>query len=169
MKRLTVIVILISTFFLSLNAQTSIIGRIEAEIAIPVTAVETNLLNFGKLVSDAAGGTIQITPQGERTASGSIILMDEIFSAGKFILSGVPSSLVSIVLPQTPQKLYLTNGNHEITVDKFVSDVPAGGQIVRQSDGKAEVSIGATLYIENGLSNPAGFYTGTYEAVFTYN
>jgi hypothetical protein len=169
MKGLTVFAILVTFSILSSHAQTSVIGRVETEIAVPVTAVETTLLNFGKVVSQSGGGTIQISPKGERVATGSVVLLDELFSAGKFVLSGVPNGLVSIVLPQTAQKLSLSNGNNEITVDQFTSDVPVGGQIVRQSDGKAEVSIGATMYLGDGLNNPAGFYAGTYEAVFMYN
>lgn len=141
----------------------------EVELAVPVTAVETELLNFGKILPEASGGTVHITPTGERTASGSIVLMDDTYSAGRFTIAGVPNSLVSILLPQTAQRLNLANGNSEITVDGFTSNVPVGGQVVRQSDGKAEIGIGATLYIGNGLSNPAGYYTGTYEVVFMYN
>jgi len=141
----------------------------EVELAVPVTAMETELLNFGKIVPEASGGSVVISPTGERTASGSILLMDENYSAGTFTIAGVPNSLVSIVLPQSAQRLSLTNGNSEITVDGFTSNVPPGGQIVRQSDGKTEISIGATLFIGNGLSNPAGYYTGTYEVVFMYN
>jgi Domain of unknown function (DUF4402) len=97
------------------------------------------------------------------------MLMDETFSAGGFTVAGVPNSLVSIMLPQSPQRLTLTNGNSEITVDAFTSNVPVGGQMIRQADGKTEIKIGATLLIGNGLSNPAGYYTGTYELVFMYN
>lgn len=141
----------------------------EVELAVPVTAVETELLNFGKILPEASGGTVLITPNGERTASGGIVLMDETYSAGRFTIAGVPNSLVSILLPQTAQKLNLANGNSEVSVDGFTSNVPVGGQVIRNSDGKAEIGIGATLYIGNGLNNPAGYYTGTYEVVFMYN
>lgn len=165
---------LISFLFFSilifrLAAQTSVTGKIEVVIAIPVTATETDLLNFGRILPETAGGTVSISAAGVRTATGSVTLMDETYTAGKFTLTGMPSSLVSIVLPQTPQKLTLANGSSEVTVTDFVSDVPTGGQVIRQSDGKAEVHVGATLYVGNGLSNPAGLYTGTYEVVFTYN
>lgn len=149
--------------------QTSVFGKMEAEIAVPVSASETELLNFGKILPQTGGGTVRISAMGERVATGNVTLVDDIYSAGRFIVSGMPSSLVSIVLPQTPQKMVLANSNSEITVDDFVSDVPIGGQIIRQGDGKAEVTIGATLYLGNSLSNPAGYYTGTYEVIFMYN
>ena len=170
MKQLSVIVIAIfSIISLPLYSQTNVLGKMEVEIAIPVTAVETEFLNFGKVLPQTGGGTVRISVRGERTSTGNVTLLEDTYNAGKFVLSGMPNSLVSIVLPQTPQKLVLANGNSEITVDEFVSDIPVGGQVIRQSDGKAEISIGATLFIGNSLSNPAGYYTGIYEVVFMYN
>ena len=170
MKKIVVAFLTFLTMVISpLLAQTNVLGKMEVEVAIPVTAVETELLNFGKVIPEAGGGNIKISANGERTSTGSVTLLDDTYSAGRFVVSGMPSSLVSIVLPQIPQKMILANGSSEITVDDFVSDVPIGGQVVRQNDGKAEVSIGATLYLGNGLSNPAGYYSGTYEVVFMYN
>jgi hypothetical protein len=169
MKRFAVIWVLFAVFFISLRAQTSVVGRVEAELVVPVAAVETDLLNFGRIVVQVGGGSVQVTPKGERVTTGNVIAADDVFSTGKFQLSGVPESLVSMVLPQIPQKLYMSNGDQTLTVDNFTSDVPTSGQIVRRNDGKAEVSIGATLFIGNNLSNPAGFYSGSYEVVFTYN
>jgi len=169
MKRFTVFLLFFVVFFISLYAQVPVRGRVEVQLVLPVSAVETDLLNFGRVVVDVGGGTIQISHTGERVSTGNVLFADDVFSTGKFQLSGMPESLVSMVLPQVPQKLYMTNGTQTLTVDNFNSDVPAGGQIVRQSDGKAEISIGATLYIGNNLSNPAGVYSGSYEVVFTYN
>lgn len=169
MKRSIAFILLSLTTTGWLFAQTGVLGKMEVELAVPVTATETELLNFGRIVPETSGGTVRITPQGERTSTGSITLMDDAYSAGRFTIAGMPNSLVSIVLPQTPQRLVLSSGVSEVTVDEFTSDVPVGGQVVRQSDGKAEIGIGATLYIANGMSNPAGYYTGTYEVVFMYN
>jgi len=170
MKYLSVLFVsVLALISISADAQSNTIGKIEAEIALPVTATEANILNFGKVSAELQGGTVQISPTGERTTSGSIVLMDQTYSAGKFVLTGMPNGLVSIKLPQTVQTLTLLNGNTTITVDKFVSDIPSGGVIIRQADGKAEVNIGATLSIPSGLSNLTGAYTGTYEAVFMYN
>ncbi len=169
MKRILAMLSLLLFAVPGLFAQTGVLGKMEVEIAVPVTATETELLNFGRIVPEASGGTVRITPQGERTSTGSITMMDDAYSAGRFTVAGMPNSLVSIVLPQTPHILVLSSGVSEVTVDEFTSDVPIGGQVVRQTDGKAEISIGATLYIANGLSNPAGYYTGTYEVIFMYN
>lgn len=149
--------------------QANVFGKMEVEIALPVAASETELLNFGKVLPETGGGTVRVSAQGERVATGNITLVDDVYSSGRFIVSGMPNSLVSVILPQTPQKMVLANSNSEITVDEFVSDIPLGGQLIRQADGKTEVSIGATLYLSNSLSNPAGYYSGTYEIIFLYN
>src|SRR5574344_824366 len=89
MKRFAVTTLFIAVFFISLRAQTSVIGRVEAELVVPVTAVETDLLNFGKIVVEVGGGSIQITPTGERIISGNVMLTDNEFSSGKFQVSGL--------------------------------------------------------------------------------
>ncbi len=169
MERFLLSSLILLVMSVGLQAQSGVLGKMEVEIAVPVTAVETELLNFGRIVPEPSGGSVRITPEGERTATGGITLMNDAYSAGRFVVAGMPNSLVSIMLPQTPQRLLLSSGVSEISVEEFTSDVPVGGQVVRQSDGKAEISIGATLLIANGLTNPAGYYTGTYEVVFMYN
>jgi hypothetical protein len=166
MKKLLLFILLFIPFIS--YTQTSVIGRMEAEILTPVSVIETELLNFGKIIIEVGGGTVVISPMDERLATGNIILVDDNYTAGKFLLSGVPESLASIQLPSVPQKIYSTKGSSEITIDKFTSNIPVGGQIMRQRDGKAEIAVGATLYI-NGMNNQMGFYSGSYEVVFTYN
>lgn len=166
MKKLLLFLFLTITTLL--YAQTSVVGRIEAEILTPVSAVETDLLNFGRIIVEVGGGTITLSPFGIRTYTGQVMLIDDTYSTGKFVLGGMPESLVSIVLPSTPQTLRQSTGNRTITVNQFTSDIPSGGQIARKTDGKAEISVGATLYI-GGTLNSTGIYTGSYEVVFTYN
>lgn len=151
------------------QSQSSISARLKAEIVTPITVVETEQLNFGKIISSAEGGIVQISPKSERVATGNLRMVDEQFSAGKFIVTGTPNSLIAILLPQTPQKMYFNKGNMEMTVSQFVCDLPVGGQVARLTDGRIDVSIGASLYIGNWSNNPSGFYTGTYEVVFLYN
>jgi len=166
MKKLVLLLFIMFPFILF--GQTSVVGRIEAEIITPVSAIETEILNFGKVVVEVGGGSVMISPNGVRSYTGNVLLVDDIFGNGRFILSGVPQNLVSIVLPSSPQKLYTVQSGKVMTVDKFASNVPIGGQITREIDGKSEISVGATLYIDGSGSN-YGFYSGSYEVVFSYN
>lgn len=166
MKRILSLILLFIPFIS--YSQTSVIGKMEAEILTPVSVIETELLNFGKIIIGIGGGSVTILPNGERISTGNIIILDDKFTAGNFLLSGIPESIVTIQLPTIPQKIYNSNGTSEISIDKFTSNSPVGGQIMRQYDGKSEINVGATLYISN-VDNQIGYYSGSYEVVFTYN
>jgi hypothetical protein len=120
-------------------------------------------------IPDAEGGSVEVTPQGERRVTGNLVLVDDEFSQGNFVVSGMPNSLFTIQLPKTAQRLVYAEGESELLVDNFQSDVPAEGRTIRGSDGKAEVNIGATLRLQSGTIVPSGYYTGTYELIFLYN
>lgn len=152
-----------------LVAQTNVTGNIRTEIVTPTTVEETEQLNFGKVVSQTSGGTVQISPENNRVASGNVILTNDVYNAGSFILTDSPNTLVTMVLPQSPQKLHSNKGSGELTVDQFTSNIPSEGKMTNSSDGKLRISIGATLYVGNWSTNPTGIYTGTYEIVFPYN
>jgi len=159
----------IATASITVDAQTTVVGRLNTEIVIPITVVENEQLNFGRVISTGEGGMILISPKSERLATGNVRMLDDRFSAGKFLLSAAPNSLVSVLLPQTPQKMFLNNTSHELTVDNFISDVPTGGYVFGSTKTNFEVSVGASLHVGNWSNNPAGVYSGTYEIVFTYN
>jgi hypothetical protein len=63
----------------------------------------------------------------------------------------------------------MNDGGSSLIVDNFTSNVAPGGQLSRESDGKAEIVVGATLYINGGVASQFGYYNGSYEIVFTYN
>jgi hypothetical protein len=149
-------------------AQTSVTGNIQTEIIVPTTIVETELLNFGKIISKSEGGSVVLSPKNNRVSSGSISLTDDQYSAGSFAITSFPNRLISMVLPQSAQKIHSSNGLYKLTVDQFISDIPTNGQLTN-SNGKLEINIGATLYIDNYIFNPSGIYFGTYEIIFPNN
>lgn len=153
----------------SLSAQAGITGRIKTEIVAPFMVVETEQMGFGRFVSEMSGGTIRLSPQGDRVTTGTILLLSDQVVPSVFLLNGSPGNLVTLNLPDSPIQLMHENGNQTLTVDQFTSDVPIGGRNLSQGDGRIEVKVGATLYVGNWASNPPGSYTGTYDAVFMYN
>jgi len=150
-------------------AQSSTTGRIKTEIVSPLMVEESTQMNFGRFVSDMAGGTIVLSPQGDKIAGGNILLLDDPVESAVFIIKGAPGTLVAIKLPEIGVKLYSENGFHTLIVDQFVSDMPPGGKIISDIEGRLEVKIGATLHVGDWQSNPPGFYAGTYDVVFMYN
>lgn len=166
--RYTVLVVLIVTLG-NLKAQTNSTGTITTEIVSLLTAEETAFLQFGKLTSLTQDGDVQVTPQGERVTSGDIMLVNDEYSAGVFIVKASRNSVVSVVLPQNAQTLYNTQNSNKLTVDGWKSNVPAEGVLVNSDNGKVEVNIGATLRIHTANDSPSGYYTGSYQVTFMYN
>lgn len=170
MKKVILLVMTaIAVITIPLVAQTSVTGNIRTEIVNPITIEETEQLNFGKIVSRTAGGTVQVSPENNRVASGNVSLTSDPYNAGSFVLTGSPNMLINMVLPQNARKLRSNKSAGELTVDQFISNIPIEGQMTGSSDGKLKINIGATLYIGNWISNPSGSYSGIYEIIFPYN
>jgi len=149
-------------------AQTSVMGNIQTEIVVPTTIAETELLNFGKIVSKSDGGSVVLSPKNNRVSGGNVTLTNDQYSAAGFVVTGLPNTLISMILPQSVQKIYSNNGSYELAVDQFISNIPTNGQLTN-SEGKLEINVGATLNIGNYTSNPSGVYSGTYEIIFPNN
>lgn len=171
MKRVFTLIIMAacSAIIIPLVAQTTITGNIQTEIVAPITVEETEQLNFGKILTQTSGGTVQISPDNNRVSTGNVALTNDIYNAGSFVLATTPNSLITVVLPQGKLKLHSSSGSGELTVDQFVSNISSTGQNTNATDGKLRINIGATLYVGDWKSNPTGTYTGTYEIVFPYN
>lgn len=148
--------------------QTSISATVGAKIVVPVTAVEKEQLKMGKVAARSGNGIVKISPQNERETSGNVFPVDDQFKAGKFIISGAPSCLVSIMLPYSEMKMFLNKGNVEIGTVKFSSSVPQSGQIINPS-GKIEINIGATMQVGKQTNMPSGVAEVIYELIFIYN
>ena len=149
--------------------QGNITGQITTEIIVPLSVCETEQLNFGNIINETGGGKVLISPEGERIVDGEVTATDGLFSAGKFLIVGEPGKLVTVVLPQQSLTITRDKGGEELTVDDFTSDVPEDGTEIEKSSGKAEISIGATLHVGTWAESPEGFYTGSYQVMFSYN
>lgn len=171
-------VMLLKLFFIScllllgnmgqLLAQTAVLGRINTEIIVPLSVVETEQMGFGKFVSEMNGGNILLSAGGDRSASGVVRLVDSSYGAGRFVVTGTPGALVAVSLPAQVQ-IAQSNGRFKMLVDQFSANISAGGKAIDAQSGRLEVSVGATLHVGEAAGNPPGFYTGSYEVVFMYN
>ncbi len=172
MKRIEIIIVVLFALILNLPvaAQSKLTGRMKAEVVIPISVTESEPLNFGKISNNSDGGQVVLSPHSERMNVGNVSgFSNDYFAAGRFIVTGSPNHLVTVALPQGQQKLYSNTPSQELTVTDFTTDIPVGGQMIPESNGRLDVAIGATLYVGNWLSSKPGVYTGTYELVFTYN
>lgn len=173
MKRIALFSVVLLIFYGAekLSAQNRITGKIKTEVVFPVTVIESEPLNFGRIINSTDGGRIIISPTGIRESTGGVRgFSGDFYSAGKFIITGPPNLLLDLSLPQGDQFLFSETNAMKMVVRDFVSSPPAATQIhIPNQEGRLELGIGATIYVSNWLANPPGIYTGIYEIVITYN
>lgn len=156
--------------FAKLNAQNLTTGRIETEILLPIAVLETEPLNFGKIINSGGGGIVAINPLGQRMNSGDVaVVSNETYSAARFAVTNSQGKVISITLPVDAQKVYSETSSQPLLVSDFESNLPESGILISESNGVTIVTVGAKLNIGNWDSAPAGKYSGTYEIAFTYN
>lgn len=163
-------IVMIAFAFVAISAypQTSITASVGVSIVVPVSAKAKEQLTFGLLASNAGNGTLKISPDNIRLATGNIVTLDNRFNAAKFIFSGEPNNLVSLMMPGISKKQLLNNKGFEAGCISFSSDFLSGGQTIN-SNGKIEINIGATLELRKCPETLFGISTVIYEVVFVYN
>jgi hypothetical protein len=142
--------------------QISVTGTAYTEIVSIASANETVQLKFGRFYPEAGGGSITLSPEGIRMASGNVKLLDGNYSQGVFTITGSENNSLSILLPSTPLLLYHNNSINTIYLDRWTYSIP------KTTSGDLYVNIGATLNFGPLESNPPGLYTGTYQVIFSY-
>lgn len=173
MKKLIPLLLAIALFFgifaNKAQAQASITAQAFAEVIAALTATETSQLNFGRFSPEEQGGQISLSPQGERNASGTLVLSGGSHNAANFQITGQTDATFSITLPSTPAILRNVSNAKTMTVSGWESVPPAGIGAGVLAGGSLAVNVGATLTVGNMNDNPVGIYSGTYSIVFAYN
>lgn len=156
-------------FPMLLIAQSKLRTSAQLSIVSPVSLKETGQLGFGNFAVKKNGGSIQLTPNGERIVNGDIQLLVGDVEPAVFRFSGNLYQVVSLKLPDVPIQLHNEVNDQSIMVDLFVSNLPVGGRGLFNQDNSFEVKVGATINIGKLTNNPRGVFTGVYDAVFTFN
>lgn len=130
-----------------------------------IQVFSTQALNFGEFYTGSSGGSIVISPDGIRSATGTVILMGGNYSQSVFVVELIPGRMVQIVLGPTVQLTRVGGGGSmEITIgpaDKGSSFVTTGGHPFRNP-----VNVGATLLVGDNSANPPGEYQGSFSVTF---
>ena len=151
------------------QSQSSVTAQAFAEAIEALSATETDQLNFGRFSTETNGGNIIISPDGNRSSQGSVILVSGPHSPGKFQITGAPEASFVIQLPDGPSPLIHQGSNKTMFVEGWVSDPPVGEGPATLTNGTRLVSIGATLSVGSYDENPVGMYSGTFQLTFAYN
>jgi len=169
MSRYLTLAALLLFFTGQARSQAVATGQAFAEVIEALTATETAQLNFGKFSPETSGGQVIISPDGLRSAQGSVMLSGGFFQPGSFTITGAPDATFSIQLPSQPAQLVHQGSNKIMTVDNWQSNPPAGSGTGTLNGGQEIVAIGATLQVGPQQDNPVGMYTGTFSLTFAYN
>ena len=137
--------------------------HLTAQEGLTIGAVRS--LSFGSLVADG-GGSVTVSPTGQRTAGGSVILIPSAPGhAADFSLQGDPDATFYIDLP-ADGSVKLTGSGTDLSLTGFTSEpAGAGGQL--NSGGTVDLSVGATLEVGSGQSQ--GEYSGSFTVIVNYN
>lgn len=135
--------------------------------ALGQTLVATQDLSFGGFVA-GAGGTITISPNGIRSASGDVTLMNggqfAQGNAASFDLTGSPNATYQITLPSDDAAILMGSRGGSMPLASFTSSPPGGGQLL--AAGNQTIYVGATLKVGNG--QPPGSYSGSFNVTAVF-
>ena len=131
-----------------------------------VTPNNAQPLAFGAFAAAVTGGTVTVSPDGTRTASGDVVLfgMGYIFSPAMIYIRANPGTVISLLAPSPSVLTGSGGGSMTLTITgtqpatPFVTIVPWTSQTT--------VLVGGRLTVGNQASNPPGTYTGTFNITF---
>lgn len=140
-----------------------------AEVIDALSTRETAQLNFGRFSPETQGGKIIMTPDGVRTAEGTVALAGGTFNAASFFITGQYEATFSIALPSGPEMLTNSATDKTMVVTNWQSSPAPGEAAGKLLGGSVILRVGASLIVGDMNSNPVGIYTGTYAVTVVYN
>lgn len=128
---------------------------VHVDIVRFLTLLNTSGLEFGKISASGAAGTVVVTHDGNRYATGGAAVDPaDRFTPASFIIQGRPNESFTVQLPDTLE-LFDQNGN-KIIIEDFKSNAE---QANTGPSGDMEFSIGGKLNVDP--NQPSGSYSGT--------
>ena len=123
-------------------------------------------LQFGVFAQGGSGGTITVSNSGVRSATGSIILINQ---GGSFFQSiidveAAPGSLISIT--NGPNATLTGSNGGTVTLAIGNSNPASPFNTSVSPPARTPVNIGGTLTIGNPAASPPGIYTGVFYITF---
>lgn len=142
-------------------------AQIRFRSAATVTATTRQNLHFGSFTHGNLGGTITVSPNGTRSATGDIILLN----------SGAPCTPVVFELTARPGAVLSVVGGPGATLSgskggaiRLLTSSSRGGNspiFTEISPGHTLVAIGGTLTVGNARSTPSGEFMGSFSVIVT--
>ena len=145
-----------------------------AVIVARLSFIKTDDLDFGQIVAGSRSGTVTITPSGDRTATGGVLLAGSNGHPARFSGYGFPNQNVNISVSSNNGTLRRAGGTETMRFDTFVIGSTPQAQIttsplafrIASQTGMFAFPVGATLRV-NARQAP-GTYSGTFTVVLQY-
>ncbi len=129
---------------------------------VVITGNASQPLAFGAFSPGAAGGTVTVSPNGTRSASGSIILfsLGYVYTPAMFDVRANQGTVLSVLIP--PPAILTGSGGGTLSL-QVAGSLPASPFVTTLPWPQiTTLLVGGTLTVGNIATNPAGTYTGTY-------
>ena len=137
-----------------------------------ITVNSTQALHFGTFClenSGSSGGTVTVDWQGNRTATGQVVLLPvaPMHQSAIFEISLCQGRAVTISYPQS---IILTGNNGgQMTMEIGPTEKGVSGasfQVNGDCNFITQLRVGGKLFVGSNSSNPGGVYTGEFNIVF---
>ncbi len=129
---------------------------------VVVTGNASQPLAFGAFSPGAAGGTVTVSPNGTRSAGGSVVLLSlgYVYTPAMFYVRANQGTVLSVLIP--PPSVLTGSGGGTLSL-QVAGTLPASPFVTTLPWPQVTtLLIGGTLTIGNIAANPPGTYTGTY-------
>jgi hypothetical protein len=123
-------------------------------------------MKFGAFTQGAIGGTITLSPEGIRTSTGDVVLlnMGYPFNQAIFEVEGIVGTVISIMNGPNATLTGSNGGSMSMEIGSSYPNSPYYNTV--QPPGRTQIHIGATLNVGAPASNPPGTYSGTFFITF---
>lgn len=152
-----------------LAAQAVVQSEVCAEIISAISATKVTQLNFGRFSTQTQGGQLVISPSGDVSATGGVVIASGSRHPATFIVTGEDQFTFSILLPTEPVTIFNASLAKGMTVTEWSSLPSEGTGNGLLVNGSQEVRVGAKLNIGSMEDNPSGLYQGIFTVKFNYN
>jgi hypothetical protein len=133
----------------------------------PITiTVSPQGLSFGAFTHGALGGSVIIDPDGTRTSTGDVVLLNLGFTytSALYEIDANPGTVISVLYGPGTTLAGSGGGTMVLTIG---SSLPASPFVTTAvPPAKTSFYLGGTLSVGNPASNPPGNYTGTFLITF---
>lgn len=132
----------------------------------PMIVTTFQNMDFGAFINGTSGGSVTINPEGSRTATGDVWLLNsgQGYYPAIFEVEALPGNIIHVLLPVYTT---LTGPGGKLTQLEINSSLPQSPFVnTTQPPFRTQVRIGGTLTVGGTFSTPPGNYFGSFDITF---